>query len=287
MEIAPLRRRRCISALIRRAVHSKRSSHLAAGCAVPEFLLLTLYAPLSSWGGIAVGEERNSWDRPSRSAVLGLVAAALGVARDDQASHDALDWGYGVAVRLDVAGSSVVDYHTAQSVAQASVKKWNPSTRAELLASGDHETILSRREYRQDALATVAIWRKQAAHWALTELAGAIRRPVFVLYAGRKANPFGLPLEPAVVTAETLADAFSLRADPAKCLEESRLRFRRGGRVEVAHDTCDGFASGLLPIRRETRRDVSAHRTRWQFAERTVEISATDVQPADSGLAVR
>lgn len=122
MEIAPLRRRRCISALIRRAVHSKRSSHLAAGCAVPEFLLLTLYAPLSSWGGIAVGEERNSWDRPSRSAVLGLVAAALGVARDDQASHDALDWGYGVAVRLDVAGSSVVDYHTAQSVAQASVK---------------------------------------------------------------------------------------------------------------------------------------------------------------------
>ena len=70
-----------------------------------EFLLLTLYAPLASWGDIAVGEVRGSWDRPSRSAVLGLVAAALGVDRADQAAHDALDVGYGVAVRQDAAGA--------------------------------------------------------------------------------------------------------------------------------------------------------------------------------------
>lgn len=253
---------------------------------MPEFLLLTLYAPLSSWGATAVGEERNSWDRPSRSAVMGLVAAALGLTRDDQSSHDSLDSGYGVAVRLDIPGSALVDYHTAQTVAQASVKKRNPSTRAELLAAGDHETILSRREYRQDALATVAMWTKPPARWALDKLAEAIRRPVFVLYAGRKANPFGLPLGPAVVTAETLADAFSQRADPAKCLEQGRLPVRIGGRVEVAHDSCEGFASGLLPIRREVRRDASAQRTRWQFAERTVQISATGVPSHGSDMAV-
>lgn len=244
-----------------------------------EFLLLTLYAPLSSWGAIAVGEERSSWDRPSRSAVLGLVAAALGITRDDQASHDSLDSGYGVAVRLDFPGSSLIDYHTAQTVAQASLKRRKPSTRAELLSSGDHETILSRREYRQDALATVAMWRRSTANWALTELAQAIRRPAFVLYAGRKANPLGLPLAPAIVAAATLADALGQRSSLTAVLDSRRLR-QYGGRVEVAHDRCEGLHSGLHPVRRELRRDAAAERTRWQFADRLVEVSATEATSA-------
>jgi len=57
------------------------------------FLLASLYAPMASWGEITVGERRTSWDRPSRSAILGLVAAALGIEREDQDGHDALDGG--------------------------------------------------------------------------------------------------------------------------------------------------------------------------------------------------
>ncbi|HEV2643569.1 MAG TPA: CRISPR-associated protein Cas5, partial [Candidatus Elarobacter sp.] len=76
-----------------------------------DFLLFTLYAPLSSWGDIAVGEMRGTWDRPSRSAVLGLVAAALGLLRDDQAAQEALDGGFGVATRLDASGAPSADYH--------------------------------------------------------------------------------------------------------------------------------------------------------------------------------
>lgn len=242
-----------------------------------DFLLLTLYAPLSSWGSTAVGEERASWDRPSRSAVLGLVAAALGITRDDQASHDSLDSGYGVAVRLDLPGSSLIDYHTAQTVAQASIKKRKPSTRAELLASGDHETILSRREYRQDALATVAIWPRSAASWSLAELQRAIRRPAFVLYAGRKANAFGLPLAPAMVSADTLAAALELRPGPTPILDESRLGSRYPRSVEVSHDPCEGFDSGLHPVRRELRRDAAPERKRWQFADRVVEVSTAEI----------
>ena len=35
--------------------------------------------------------------------------------------------------------------------------------------------------------------------------------------------------------------------------------------------------SGLRPLRRDVRRDAGAHRTRWQFAERVVEVG---VMPA-------
>ncbi|MGI8497252.1 MAG: type I-E CRISPR-associated protein Cas5/CasD [Gemmatimonadaceae bacterium] len=242
-----------------------------------DFLLFTLYAPLSRWGEIAVGETRGAWDRPSRSAVLGLVAAALGLTRDEQDAHDALDRGYGVAVRLDAPGTVLVDYHTAQTVAAAAAKKQRVSTRAELLAAGDRETILSRRTYRQDALATVALWARSDPRWPLAELAAALQRPIFVLYAGRKANALGSPLAPAVVQSGTLAAAFAQRRPEPPVLDLHLLRPEGGWGREVAHDRCDGFVDGLHPLRRETRRDVGAHRGRWQFRERTVEVGALEV----------
>lgn len=210
--------------------------------------------------------------------MLGLVAAALGLTREDQDAHDALDAGYGVAVRLDAPGVPLSDYHTVQTVAASAVRKRRPSTRAELLAAGDRETILSRRRYRQDALATVALWARAGARWALEELATALRRPAFVLYAGRKANAFGAPLQPAVVTAETLAAAFGQRIAAPLAVEAHLLRPDSGWGHEVAHDPCDrdGFVAGLRALRRETRRDAAAQRERWQFAERTIEIGVLE-----------
>jgi len=127
------------------------------------FLLFTIYAPLTSWGDITVGEARGSWDRPSRSAIFGMVAAALGIDRTDQPAHDALDLGYGFAVRLDASGIPLVDYQTAQTIAASAIKKHRPATRAAMLSCADPETMLSRRWYRQDALATVCIWARDGA----------------------------------------------------------------------------------------------------------------------------
>jgi CRISPR system Cascade subunit CasD len=252
---------------------------------VTEFLLFTLHAPLASWGEIAVGETRGSWDRPSRSAVLGPVAAALGRTREAQADHDALDAGYGVAVRLDAVGSPLVDYHTAQTAPASLARRLGTTTRARLLAAGDPQTILSRRHYRQDAVATVALWARDGARWPLAALAEALRQPAFMLYAGRKANALGLPLAPQVIPAATLADAFLRRAElqgvqadaPEPAREAIRrlwaaLRPRGGWGREVAHDAWDGGETGLQPQRRELRRDTAAHRGRWHFADRTVEV---------------
>jgi CRISPR system Cascade subunit CasD len=48
-----------------------------------EYLLFRLYGPLASWGEIAVGESRHTATYPGKSALLGLLAAALGIRRDD------------------------------------------------------------------------------------------------------------------------------------------------------------------------------------------------------------
>jgi CRISPR system Cascade subunit CasD len=244
---------------------------------VTDFLLFTLYSPLSSWGEIAVGEARGSWDRPSRSAVLGFVAAALGLVREERDGHAALDDGYGVAVRLDAAGAPLGDYHTAQTVSASLVKKRRPSTRAELLATRDRETILSRRVYRQDALATIAMWARGEARWPLGDLADALRRPAFVLYAGRKANPLGLPADPEVLSAPTLAAALAHRThDRAR---HAGFALERLDLARVTEVSCDADAlvdSGMLRMRSEIRRDSAPERERWQFAERVVDVFALE-----------
>src|SRR4051794_17544404 len=71
---------------------------------VPRYLGFVLHAPLASFGAVAVGERRPGWDRPGRSALLGMIAAALGIDRSDEAAHLGLERGYGVAVRTDAAG---------------------------------------------------------------------------------------------------------------------------------------------------------------------------------------
>lgn len=238
-----------------------------------DFLLFTIYAPLASWGEIAVGEVRGSWDRPSRSAVIGLVGAALGIRREDEAAQDALGR-YGVAVRLDLPGTALSDYHTAQTVAASAVKRARPRTRAALLEAGERETILSRRAHRQDALATVAAWARSGARWPLEELAAALRQPVFTLYAGRKANVLGAPLRPEIIAATTLAEALMKRAAGLAPIDPRRLRGRTAWGREVSHDIGpdDGFESGLKPLRRDVRRDVPLHRGRWHFAIREVHV---------------
>ena len=50
-----------------------------------EVLCLTLRGPLASWGEIAVGRVRPSGDKPTRSALLGLLAGMLGIRRDEAA----------------------------------------------------------------------------------------------------------------------------------------------------------------------------------------------------------
>ncbi len=234
-----------------------------------QFLLFTLYAPMAAMGDIAPGERRMGFARPARSAILGLVAAALGYERDDP-RHAELEDGLNFAVRTDVPGRPFTDYHTAQTPQQR--KNAVFATRREELQAEDLNTVLSVREWRSDCLYTIALWPRAAAAMSLEGISDALRRPQFTLYFGRKAGPVALPLSPRLVTAEKLVEALAqdtLEGDRRKIVayieDLARSRARRYC-VELAFDVHEGITPD--PIRIETRRDGVANRGRHQFRER-------------------
>ena len=227
-----------------------------------QFLLFTLYAPMASFGEIAVGERRMSWARPSRSAVLGLVAAARGLDRADEDAHAELEESLYYAVRTDAPGRSLLDYHTAQT--PKARRGLTYSTRREEVSAENLNTVLSTREWLSDACFTVCLWEREGGAVSLDDLAAALREPHFVLYVGRKSGPLGLPLDPALIVAETFSEAFENRERKAverEILDNIGASDGTAAPIAVDHDAAAGG-------RIERRRDAIVNRTRWQFGER-------------------
>ena len=230
-----------------------------------QFLLFTLYAPMASFGEIAVGERRMSWATPSRSAILGLVAAARGLDRADDDAHVELEESLYYAVRTDAPGRSLLDYHTAQMPKARRGRSY--ATRREEMSAEDLNTVLSTREWLSDACFTVCLWEREGSDISLDDLAAALREPQFVLYVGRKSGPLGLPLDPALIVAETFAEAFKERErNPVEreVLDSIRTGNGTAARIAVDHDAVDAATGGRI----ERRRDSIVNRTRWQFGER-------------------
>lgn len=230
------------------------------------YLVFQLYAPMASWGEAATGEIRRSARHPSRSAILGLLGAALGIRRDEDYALAELRDGVAVAIKQLSPGVAVQDYHTAQVPGQD--RKARRLTRRDELAVKDKlHTILSTREYRCDGFWRVAIRAIETSRWSLDELAEALQNPRFPLYFGRKSCPPAAPLAPRIVEAEGLRAALSQEFPQLTRLPPGEEHRRLGLGEEVAY-AWEG-ESGDLPVQ-ETRYpyDQPLHRGRWQFASR-------------------
>lgn len=242
-----------------------------------DFLVFQLQAPLAAWGDTAVGEFRPTVDYPGQSALLGLLAAALGIRRDDSAAHAQLAQHYGFAVGVQSGGKLLRDYHTAQVAGQASLKKRPHFTRREELAIPKHDlhTVLSTRDYRQDAACLVAVQSLSAdAPHGLEQLAAALRTPRFTLYLGRKSCPPAAPLFPQMIAAESaLAAMEQYRQMIAAARQAHEDRWLRLPLEEVAAiiklSWGPGVVSGCTAQLHTRRKDRPIHRGRWQFGERS------------------
>lgn len=233
-----------------------------------EYLVMRLYGPMASWGDIAIGESRHSHQGPTKAAVMGLIAAAFGIKREQEDQHLLLNRGYQLATAVH-SGQLLRDYHTVQ--APDTVGKFRYRTRRDELTIGRDRlgTVLSAREYRTDAYALVAVTANNAAPYALTQIVDALNRPIFVPYLGRKACPVAAPMEPQLISADGFAQAF----------ESYQPTFA----LTIADDTAatDYFWEGQLQDF-STDSDVYAHvmqlvfhdqlrsRLRWQFEPRDV-----------------
>lgn len=234
--------------------------------AVVEVLTFALVAPIASFGDVTVGERRSGWDRPARSAVLGLIGACLGVERSDAVGQAALADGYGVALLCRAPGRLLADYHTAQVPPTRRGRHF--ATRAAELDAADLATVLTRRDYRVGAWHLGAVTARDGARWTLAELAAAMEQPIFTPYLGRKSCPLGLPLAPEVTDEEDVVVALERRhAKGHEARFASSFRIEDGVR-RIVLDACLVAADDPRHRRTEWRRDAPLSRDRWQFALR-------------------
>jgi len=166
---------------------------------MPDYLIFQLYGPLASWGDIAVGETRHSSTHPSKSALIGLVAASLGIERRQEDEQKHLASCYRFYVKTIAHGSFLQDFHTIQTA--ASLKKNRYHSRCDLLLRDEKlvKTILSTREYRCDAFSLIALQGEAGARYTLSEIKKALLQPKYSLYLGRKSCPLSLPLYPNLI----------------------------------------------------------------------------------------
>jgi len=225
-----------------------------------DYLLFQLYGPLVSWGDIAVGEYRPSYAHPSKSAIIGLLAAALGIRRAEEERQNALAASCAFAVRVDAMGVLLRDYHTTQ-VPSAKKGVTHYTRRSELAKKEELNTILSSRDYRCDAVYTVAITVAKDAPNSVEEIASALLKPVFTLYFGRKSCPLASPLHPQIVSAATLRDAM---ASVPPIAELTDIISKTATNVFWEADITSGVALQHVI----TRRDEPRSRKRWQFSDR-------------------
>jgi CRISPR system Cascade subunit CasD len=131
-------------------------------------LLLRLAAPMQAWGTDSRFDTRKTDRIPSRSGVIGLLAAAMGLKRDADLAHlCTLSFG----VRVDREGRLLRDFHTAKSAKSAYV---------------------TYRYYLSDAVFLVGLASDDTEY--LRELDHALRHPVYPLFLGRRSCPPTLPL---------------------------------------------------------------------------------------------
>ena len=217
-----------------------------------EHLLFVLCAPMGAFGSYAGHERRGTDLVPSRSAILGLLGAALGVERADAHGQAALRR-YGVAARPLTKNSALRDYHTVQTV-PAKIRSPG-SRRAAIDAIGrEINTTITVRDYRADVAVAVAVWGRDE-RWSLAQVAAALRRPAFVLYLGRKSCPLAAPVNPCIVETPDPVAALRGLAVP------SWLRHIAPGAI-----TSDPFPGGT-PDRIEQAPVEPLDRTVWHFGQ--------------------
>lgn len=236
------------------------------------FLLFQLQGQLASWGDVAVGQYRGTRDAPGQAALVGLLGAALGLLRNDEAAHAAIRDGYAFAVGTVATGQLLRDYHTAQVPGRSDLK-WRPHrNRRDELSVPKHalSTILSTRDYRQNAAWAVAVQALPGAPHSLDTLAHALREPRFVLYLGRKCCPPAAPLAPQLAQSDSahaaLAGYLSAADPPATLLSMA---------------WSEGMTAGLTAHLSVPRKDRLIRRRGWQFGDRTEYMSLLHQETED------
>jgi CRISPR system Cascade subunit CasD len=143
-------------------------------------LALFLDSPLQSWGYQSRFDRRTSLSFPTRSGVLGLICAALGIDRRDKAGLQRLDGNLSITVYAFGRPSMITDYHTVGGGYDA---KTEPQNIVRTADGKTGSTVQTYREYLQDARFAVFV---QGEDVLLEKLFAALKDPRWGIWLGRK-----------------------------------------------------------------------------------------------------
>ncbi|MEL4153233.1 type I-E CRISPR-associated protein Cas5/CasD [Corynebacterium bovis] len=176
-------------------------------------LILALDGPLQAWGASGRFAYRTTEQAPTKSGVVGLLAAAQGRSRTDS-FDDLLTLSFGV--RTDQQGRVGRDFQTETD--------WRTGK--------SHP--LSYRDYLQDYKFTAVV---EGERDVLEELQAALRAPRFPLFLGRRACPPAAPV-PREIRGSGLVEA--LREAPWLAAEWYRRRQPTHVQLPVVRDGVAG-----------------------------------------------
>ncbi|MFC1614791.1 type I-E CRISPR-associated protein Cas5/CasD [Gemmatimonadota bacterium] len=168
-----------------------------------EYLIVRLQGVMQSWGGHTLEDFRSSEIFPTRSAVVGLLGACLGIERSDSKGLQSLSESFIYAARLDktrdlkghpITPRCITDFHTVMDARKVdgTVNK-NP--------------VITRREYLCDASYTLGLEFKAGAAYDCQAVIGALRQPKYTPVLGRRSCPLGRPMFERLVQAESIFKA--------------------------------------------------------------------------------
>lgn len=215
-------------------------------------LALRLEGALQSWGGAAAGDNRPTHEMPTRSGVVGLIGAALGIERADVGALVALHRGLALVVRVDRRGTVGVDYHTALDVPGVDGGKSKSAT-------------ITRRRYLQDASFAALLIERPGCTPELETIRDALRWPQFGMFLGRRACVPGVPV---LANREVLVgDRWEELIDRIPLADRHD---RDAGDVFVEGDLADGAEAGGVRVRELNLRDRLVGPLQRMFMERRV-----------------
>lgn len=246
-------------------------------------LLLRLAAPLQSWGDRSTFNRRETRPEPTKSGVVGLLAAAAGRSR-----HAAVDdlAGLGLGIRIDQPGTILRDYHTVSDY------RGQPLLSAAVTAKGAQKptspakhTHITQRFYLQDAVFLAAVEGPQEL---ITTLEHAVRHPAFPLALGRRSCP---PAQPLTLGQRTGPLEDALRAEPWQASPTVRKRWgRRNGNpthVDLPATLDDPAGDEIrddLPLSfAPTNRTFTTRRTRHTYLQAPTGLTPDPTRPRPDG----
>lgn len=228
-------------------------------------LLLKLAGPLQSWGSESRFTERQTQHEPTKSGVVGLLAAALGRRRTESVDDLAA---LRFAVRVDQPGSLEIDLQTEHR------REWDKDEKR-WAVNASKSLPLTHRHYLADAVFVAAL---EGDAELLHECADALDSPVFPLFLGRRACPPACRVLVGVREDATLLEALEGHPWEASRRHQASRKFRGKEFVDL-EVLCDELPleekEGYDVVQRDV--PVSFSQEHRQYAFRTVSHKTVSV----------